>query len=985
MKIKKNLLFSIIIFSLFSSLFVVNSIGLSNINYTFDNNVIFDSDITSYKDPYNLKYQQEYTEIYNATYTFTNDIVGSIPNDWFSVGGINTVGVIDNFNGHNKVLELIDNNNSETLIIRNTIITPTNDTIFEMWLTKNSTNSNTNYEVNLIEVSTTVITITLKENDLKYFSGSELTIKNNFIVANNWFHLRIHLNDSFNTFDVYINGILEGNNLNYRNPSTLNGITIFDIRTNSADFGYTCYFDGLGYTIGENFDFEGDLIGSEPLLWNVQSFGTGIATVERFQESNVLKIFDDSIHESVSVSTTFTQLSNQSIEWYIAINDTSLLSAYNIHLTEGGSGRITLIIDNNDLDYHGGVIQTSVKDDFIVENVWFKITIILHDYTNTFDIYIDDILEGNNLNYSSSSTISIDRFLFASDGVQTSTTYLDNFDINSTNFKSYYIGLNLLPYLNTSQTLMEVDKYEFAINDIHTFNEVGSSNPNGWTDIEDPSGNKVGVVSEFDGSYDRLVIVDTNVIEDFRGIVRDNFGINGNFITITWGFFVAIFDSNNNTDSFGIQVESSDSTLILNCKILGNLSVVFGGSNPSIFTNVFRDVVLGQSNRYDFNFLLNYELDIIFFTYSLNGIIQEIYNRPMSNTGKQGLKKVNTGTILNTANTIRFYTDYIGIYNNGKSQVEIASDFGIALLNIAIPWNYQNNNILSIIGNGSFHFSASDGLYYNGLPTFPIKDTFIYNNKIIIINAYDSFTTELVSAQIVLTVSSNNFNFSYLKIDGVLFNESSNSYNLIFEHSGVNIDESFFYTDNNNKLQFNHISNDTNTEFIQARFNINDSTSTEASISFRSLINNNAKGFFRVNYTTTSDFIPFPVVQSTTSIFLTQGKNIRDFLIIITDLDDNNVNGLTSGFIDNIKLVFLGNIQISVITLSLIGMIVPLIIILTPTVALRDLYGESFVIPIFLLMSLILTIGQIIPIWLFFIIAISSSLFLIKENIQKDD
>ncbi len=1010
MKVKKTLLFSIIIFSLFSSLLSVNSLSITpDINYTFDQNVLFDDTIDSYNtsnpldmdEPYNLKYQQEYTETYNATYSFTNDFIASYSNsqeseiesniDFCDVANIGTndgyVSIIPTLDGHNKVINLT-NEGGSIVHIRNDFSNQTTG-IIELWI-KGS------YGRIYISDSIlgTLITVVFREstNTIVFVYGNGIggTDTEVYTWNHNWVHIKFLFNTTSDKYTSYVNLELVVDNKNFANDLNSNGINQLILALESGNT--EGFYDAIGYSFEnpENFDFENDIIGNEPLLWNINPHGgSSVATVERFQESNVLKVIDNDIVNNIHVVTDLNQSIDQSIEYYIAVNDITLTDWYYMRFKESGSGRLLLRIDNNDLDYHNGIAWLSVKNDFIIINTWFKITLHLHDSVNTFDIFIDDTLEGSNLGFITNSIVSVNQLSFESGATETSITYLDNFNINSTNYidYNYPIGQNLIPYLNTSNTLMEIDKYEFALNDIHTFNALGDDDSNGWIDIEDPSGDKVNIWEEPDGSFDRVIRIDTDVIGDFRGIIKDNLGINGNFIRITWGFFATILDGNS-TDSFNLQVESSDSTIILNCKVLGNLSVVYGGSNPNVFINVFRDIELaigvGFFQRYDFSFLLNYELDRIFFTYSLNGIVLEVYSQPMSDTGKQGLKKVNIGTILNTANRMKFYIDYIGIYNNGISQVDFGVDFGIALIDINNVWNRENYNLLNFIGNGTFHIASTDLYYFYARSTPPIKETTTYYNENEFVNAYYS-VNHLFTGLVVLTVLGNNFNFSYLKISGVILKDSSNSYNLKFEHSGVNIHESFFYTDTNNKLQFTHISNDTGTEYIQARFNIDDSTSTDARIHFRSLINNNAYGFFRINYTTTSDFIPFPTVQSTTSIFLTQGKNIRDFLIIISDLDDNTITGLTSGFIDNIKLLYLGNIQISIITLSLVGMLVPLIIILAPTVALRDLYGQAFVIPIFLLMSLILTISSTIPVWLFFIIAISSSLFLIKENIKKDD
>ncbi len=988
MKYKKCLFLFIIIFSLFSSLFSVSVLGtLPDINYTFGENILFDDTIDSYetstpsaREPYNLRYQQQYTEIYNASYSFTNETVGTIGNRirFISDDSNNITYILNNNSGHNRVM-LYDNTIAFQQVFHNINNEP-HGTI-EFWIKPNRINKTSIVRIRDGVVDSSIVLEFRSDGTLTYYDGSYHFLLNYEV---SWYHIRIDYQCGIgigylglsSQWNLYINNFFYG----IFNFWTAGGAPIamddFEIIGNlNADM----YFDAIGFFF-ENFNFEVDNIADEPLLWNIVVGGTGIGRVFNFQGSKVLRVFDtDNIH-NIIVSTDFSQSIDQSIEYYIAVNDISLTDWYYMRFREGGTGRVLLRIDNNDLDFHNGISWNSVKDDFIVVDTWFKITINLHDSTNTFDIFVNDILEGSNLNFITDSIVSVNHLSFESGGPETSITYLDNFNINSTNYKNYFIGQNIFPFLIKSTTLMEVDKYEFALNDIHTFNEIGSSNPNGWIDLEVPSGNKVVITEEPDGSYDRVIKVDTNVIGNVRGITK-NFSITSNIVSVSFGFFATIMDGGIN-DTINFRIFSFDNASVLGLQVRSDLSVRY--SNGTDYINTNKNIVLTSTFfRYDFNIIYNYEINLAFFEYYRNNELQNTYTIYLSE-GHYGISKVQIYSVIATNNILEFYIDNIGVYANGISQVDKGIDFGIALIDTGNVWNRINHNLFNFIGNGTFHIASTSLYYFHSRSTTLIKETTTYYNDNQFINVYYS-VIHLFSGIVVLTVLGNNFNFSYLKINGVILNDTYNSYNLIFEYSGVNIQESFFYTDSNNRLQFTHISNDTDTEYIQARFNINDSTSTEARIHFRSLINNNAKGFFRINYTTTSDFIPFPTVQSTTSIFLTQGKNIRDLLIVISDLDDNTITGLTSGFIDNIKILYLGNVQISIITLSLIGMIVPLIIILTPTTALRDLYGESFVIPVFLLMSLILTIGSIIPVWLFFIIAISSSLFLIKENIQQDD
>lgn len=210
MKYKKPLLFFIIIFSLFSSLFSVSSLGLSDINYTFVDDKLFDSNITSYEAPYNLKYQSEYTEIYNASYTFTNipDDTNNTDIDFidFSTNDINcSTKIISKKDGHEKVLELFDNNNSGRYQFSN-IFAPQIIGIIEFWFQMSDVNTKNSYFRLREPTSNTVgISIFNSGNILYYHDGASQVIQT--ILSNTWYHIRIDFNCTSDTNDIYINKI----------------------------------------------------------------------------------------------------------------------------------------------------------------------------------------------------------------------------------------------------------------------------------------------------------------------------------------------------------------------------------------------------------------------------------------------------------------------------------------------------------------------------------------------------------------------------------------------------------------------------------------------------------------------------------------------------------------------------------------------------------------------------------------------------------
>ena len=1004
MKIKKTLLFSIIIFSLISSLFSVSVLGIADINYTFEKDILYTSTNPEPDNFFNVRNITEYTEIYNATYSFTNEIVGTtgIDIDFIDVdnndANTNTK-IIDEKDGHNKILEAYDNNNSGRFEFSNLFIPQVSGSI-EFWFQMTNISLKTTY-IRLRESSTFSVAVSIFNSDgkLYYYNGSSQVIQD--ILVDTWYHVRIDFNCITDTNDIYINGIkiIESGAF----WINVDSITEFYVLSDNTHLDYYTYFDAIGYSfeVIENFDFENDIIGNEPLLWNINPHGgSSIATVERFQESNVLKVLDNDIVNNIHVVSDLTQSIDQSIEYYIAVNDISLTDWYYMRFVESGSGRVLLRIDNNDLDYHNGAVWSSVKDDFIIINTWFKITINLHDSVNTFDIFIDDILEGSNLGFITNSIVSVNQLSFESGATETSITYLDNFNINSTNFihYNYSIGQNIIPFIYVDTTNKEINHYDFALREPDLTYPIGYGSHGLFIQNWEILGNEATISvdnSEVFGSIpylrDRAIRFEQTGASGGGAIQKTNMELIDNFIDITLGFSVSVYDINGGYIKFAIYSEAPILVDLRIYKTGGNINLAYyDGSYNDLYSG------LNLNDIYFIDLLVNLEIDRGFIQLYENDTIIIDDNFPLVNNNESKVDNIDFGTNGNVGNHIIVDVDDIGIYKSGRNYIEFNSTFMYFNFIFGKTWIFKQQSLFSMIANGTLSIygrgSSGDIDYFPSLVPFPgatmyfLNDFTSHDNSLFFYNLYDFNQTPHFQFARLIIYSRDNFSINYLNIEGSKLTEGLNEYILEFDYSNVNINNSYFYTDTSNRLQFTHFTDNTNTsEFIQARFNINDTTSTEARISFRSLINNNAKGFFRINYTTTSDFIPFPIVQSTTSTFLTQGKNIRDLIIIISDLDDNSVSGLTSGFIDNVKILFLENIQITVITLSLIGMIIPLIIILTPTVALRDLYGKSFVIPIFLLMSLILVISGIIPIWLFFIIALSSSLFLVKENVQRDD
>ena len=198
--------------------------------------------------------------IFPATYNFKDDEVGAEPSGWTSNNGAGcTTTIISNLDGHKKVLKLFDNNDATRCEINSPTYTAVADNIVEYWFRVDSVAGLRYFNVGLFEGATALFYIIIDNNDLDYYNGGYVSIKDNSIIVDTWHHLKIIPDDSANTFDVYFDGILEGVGLTYWHNSTTGHTKVeLSTRTNIGVVPFTGYFDALGiesdadYNIGDN-------------------------------------------------------------------------------------------------------------------------------------------------------------------------------------------------------------------------------------------------------------------------------------------------------------------------------------------------------------------------------------------------------------------------------------------------------------------------------------------------------------------------------------------------------------------------------------------------------------------------------------------------------------------------------------------------------------------------------------------------------------
>ncbi|WP_167859690.1 glycosyl hydrolase family 28-related protein [Paenibacillus cymbidii] len=188
-----------------------------------------DSGYTSYLDDLTL-----YAESFDSAAT------SSAPPGWTTDTGGGTVQVKAVPSGTNKSIELRDTNSSDIVKAYKTFPSQTGTVTAEFKLMFPATGSS-NY-VTLYDGSTEAVRFRTIGSDMQYmYSGTETTLQS--YSPNTWYTIKLVANPATDKCDVYIDGVLVGSQLNFRNAAS--GLDRFDFRSHSTHANYYGYLDDV--------------------------------------------------------------------------------------------------------------------------------------------------------------------------------------------------------------------------------------------------------------------------------------------------------------------------------------------------------------------------------------------------------------------------------------------------------------------------------------------------------------------------------------------------------------------------------------------------------------------------------------------------------------------------------------------------------------------------------------------------------------------
>lgn len=259
--------FLFIIVIILSALFRGNLVlaQSSDIDYTFDAGTIYEGTNLSLGTGDNTRNQTEVSEVFNSTWSFTDDSIGSNPSGWTvdETGG--TVNVHSTIGNHGNILEFYDNANPDRVYATADFGAQEYGTV-EFWVRATDTWKSFSFQMNNNGFSGTNVFKLLFDDDTIQYRGSGWTATGCSITDNTWYHVRTDFELTGGGYmglpqyrlDIYLDGdqiVSEGLLSN-----SLGSVNHLQFWSGTTDANYDYYIDALGITNVSSYELGDNLI-----------------------------------------------------------------------------------------------------------------------------------------------------------------------------------------------------------------------------------------------------------------------------------------------------------------------------------------------------------------------------------------------------------------------------------------------------------------------------------------------------------------------------------------------------------------------------------------------------------------------------------------------------------------------------------------------------------------------------------------------------
>lgn len=987
--IRKKKIILLFLFLVFLSIIAIIPFSLTStdIEFTFQEKTLYKTSDIQYNRTFNIRNISQYTNDYNGTYSFENEIglegtnISFVDSENF-ISSNGDLTIIENYNNHSSVLHAFPYTNN--VYFEHNFENRTFG-VLEFWYLTNATG--TTKKILLEEMgSDYFLELILNTTGEIYYNRSGIGLtKITDYYANDWIHFSIAFDVDSELFDIRINGI-EYLNLNASyNPAydyqVVNNIR-FQSYNDNTDHSCLWYIDAFSYAWTPNFFgfeefYDGEYFRTDFYPYNTWNYNNQSGTYAGILDFSpiyrqYLHIDDNHPTNRIFLTQYFGEnRQNGTIELYFRSEDND--DNFNIQL------RGNVIIVDIGLGTGGYLhILTEATSYFPVtlnDYTWYKLNIYFNCTSDIISIWLDDTY------IDTYSITNLADYVSQIQFYSTTQSYQSYLHIDSLQYNwGYNLGDNIVPYEEILE-IKEVNKDEFDLEDFDDFYDLGEDNPEGYTE-SDPN-DRINI-AYFDGdTYKRSVEIQ-GLGSDATGphYLEKNISLeNETRFEIKTTIRVLEWDNHDNA-RFWIKVFSFDDTEIVHVRILqeGILQYYNGTDHNNLTTGLSLDTIYDLEIYFDTNDnmvnILLFEEDI-----HINTFYFDLIDYDKEGIGKFqfGVTSYNTGA----GNDYKIEVDSIGVFVNGES---FSNAYGYDSIDIYSGLWYKNEyNLIEMISYGNF------SLFIHGLqPYLPetlLLDPFfidLYIEGDRTVNIYDwnyLYYTDFVSNPFLVLYlrNNNNYTLDYLNIEGVSLIRGSYEYNLEFSHSNVNINESYFYGTNNRLEYYFYATNTSELEYIQAEFDINNFLTENYSIQFDSNKIGTCFGEIRLSYTdATSSIYEIPDHRTRSSEILPQEKTLDEIYITISD--NNITSSYSTGYVRDIRFRYVPGIELTITIITLVSVLIPIIVIIAPTLAIYTKLGKDSIIPMLVLMSLLCFATGLIPAWIFFIIVLSLAVFLFMRK-----
>ena len=685
------------------------------------------------------------------------------------------------------------------------------------------------------------------------------------------------------------------------------------------------------------------------------SFDGGSEIISSLDGHNEVLQFQDDITpaEDPIATHTISQRTSGTIEFWLRTDDA--IDEYPIiALYEDGTTIERIRITAGTVDYTDDN-PAWVEMVSFSNNKWYHIKIIWRA-DDTWDCFVNGGLEVDDQAMENDQTSGVNIFSLYAGGDSADSIFIDGF--GESWGIDYNINDNIIPYSYQNETL-EINKFEFFNNEDGTAIFPGQTEIPFWDELL-TAGKVLNSIPNF---YDETGAAFYIENEDHLGIERDFNLPFAELIQINFTFYYG--------PRYGAQkwftiidVDSYDDTLIIRLRM--DDDAVQKDLRLSYWNGVsFIEI----EDLTDASTMLNITITIVDSIVLLD-TRTDIYTFPILSLNKDGLGDIKFETYGGgdyDANAY-IYIDSIGVYTNN---ISLSNDFGNYYYNMSNNFYNKYNNLFTINSIGFFSASMVSSNTSQTFGIFSYQDT----TNLSFINLYNPDVYPIPQSFFVIATNSS-FAIYSLFITGVILRQDTNIYYPVITDNSIDNNESYFYV-SSNRLYYRMITDDDNLEYIQATFTVNAQESTNYSMVYggmKSYLNLFAE--FRVNYDDTSyNSFLFRTTVIYTNQIIPQEKNIVSFVIIITD-DDNDVDNTITGYLNSITLLYNPDAGLNIALVNYMSIIPGISLIVVITVIIWGLskkqVGNMLVVPSIVGTAYLAFISTFIPMWLLFIILVSS-------------